>query len=154
MTLLQKWNHFREVRETFPGLILPVSLRNQLLWDGDCGFCAAMVIRLRGFGRVPFQARPYQEVQSELPEEVLRWCARQMHWVSAEGRVLGGSLALVGVIGASGHPFLATLLRSPIVRSFIWFGYRLVAGHRGSLGQVVGAECVLPEKTKPSHNRR
>lgn len=149
MTLRNRWHRFREVPETFPGVILPGSLRNQLLWDGECGFCSAMVARLRDFARTPFQARPYQEVQAELPPDVLQWCTRQMHWVSDEGRVLGGSLALSAVLAASGHGLLAALLDSPVLRPFAWLGYRLVAQNRDSLGQVAGAECALPEKPKP-----
>ena len=142
------------IPEVFPGLILPASLRNQLLWDGDCGFCAAMVKRLHAFGQITFQARPYQDVQSELPAEVLQWSNRQMHWVSAEGHVLGGSLALSAVLAASGHWLLAALLNGPILRPFAWLGYRLVAGHRNSLGKVVGTECALPKKSEPNHSQK
>ncbi len=154
MTLWNRWHHFREVPEAFPGLVLPASLRNQLVWDGECGFCAAMVTRLRHFARAPFQARPYQEVQGELPAEVLRWSTRQMHWVCADGRVLGGSLALGRVLAASGHPMLAAWLTCPVMRPFTWLGYRLVADHRSSFGRVVGEECALPQKPQSNQNQR
>ena len=145
MTLQDRWQHFREVPETFPGLVLPASLRNQLFWDGDCGFCAGMVARLQRFAKKPISARPYQEVQAELPPEVLEWCNRQMHWVTPEGSVLGGSLAMSAVLAASGHRFLAAVADSPLCRPGVWLGYRLVAGHRGSLGRAVGAHCEKPQ---------
>jgi predicted DCC family thiol-disulfide oxidoreductase YuxK len=149
MTLWYRWNRFREVPEAFPGLTLPGPLRNQLLWDGECGFCAAMVNRLQRFAHAPFQARPFQEVQNVLPNEVLRWCPRQMHWIAADGRVFGGALALSAVLASSGHPFLSVLLNSPPVRSLAWLGYRLVAGHRSALGAVIGGGCALPKSKSP-----
>ena len=141
MTLQDRWRHFCEVPETFPGLVLPASLRNQLLWDGECGFCADMVARLQRFAKKHISARPYQEVQAELPSGVLQWCTRQMHWVTSEGSVLGGSLAMSAVLGASGHSFLAAITDSPLCRPGVWLGYRLVAGNRNSLDRAVGAHC-------------
>ena len=52
MTIRKRWHHFRQVPERFPGLTLSASLRNQLLWEGECGFCTVMVERLNAFARI------------------------------------------------------------------------------------------------------
>jgi len=149
MTIRERWRCFSEVPESFPGLVVAGFLRNQLLWDGDCGFCAAMVTRLAAFARTPFRATPYQEVRAELPIEVLKWSTRQMHWLSPAGGVFGGSLALSAVLTASGHRFLGGLLQSRFLRPVSWLGYRLVAANRSSVGELTGTHCVLPKNTNP-----
>ncbi len=137
MTWHDHWRRLREVPETFPGVVLPASLRNQLLWDGECGFCADMLDRMRRFAKKPFAARPYQEVQADLPPDVLKWSSRQMHWIAADGSVLGGSLALSALLAASGHRYLAAAAGTPLLRPGLWLGYRLVAENRNSLGASV-----------------
>lgn len=125
------WRDFRGVPECFPLLRAGEGVpRATLLWDGDCGFCARWVERLRRFARRPFDAQPYQSLAGELPPELLRWSNKQMHWVDESGRVYGGSRALARVLAESGHGFLAALLQSAPLRPFAWLGYRIAARNR------------------------
>ncbi len=129
--LARWWGEFRGVPESFPRVRVEEGVaRETLLWDGDCGFCARWVERLRRFARRPFEAQPYQSVETELPPEVARWTEAQMHWVDESGRVYGGSRALVRVLAASGHGLLAALLESKPLRPFAWLGYRIAARNR------------------------
>jgi predicted DCC family thiol-disulfide oxidoreductase YuxK len=126
---------FRSVPEEFPEVrINGLSTEGMLLWDGDCGFCAAMVGKVKSMARRPFAETSYQSVKDHLPEQILRWSNRQAHWIDAEGRVTGGSGALVELLEQSGRPFWAAILGSAPLRPFLWLGYRFVALNRGWLG--------------------
>jgi predicted DCC family thiol-disulfide oxidoreductase YuxK len=132
------WRAFRSVPEEFPNIRID-GLANEgvLLWDGDCGFCAATLQMLKRLVRRPFSETPYQSVRDQLPAEVLRWSDRQAYWVDSEGQVTGGSAAFVELLEHSGRPFVAALLDSAACRPFVWLGYRLVAANRGVLAKVV-----------------
>ncbi len=132
------WRNFRSVPEEFPDTrVHGLTSDGILLWDGDCGFCAAMVQKMKRFVPRPFSEAPYQSISDQLPEEVLSWSTRQAHWVDSEGRVWGGSKAVVELLRASGRPFLAAILGSALFRPFLWLGYRVVAINRGTLGRFV-----------------
>lgn len=132
------WRNFRSVPEEFPDTqIHGIASDGILLWDGDCGFCAAMVQKMKRFVPRPFLETPYQAVSDQLPADILGWSTRQAHWVDSEGRVSGGSAAVVDLLSASGKPFLAGILSSALLRPFLWLGYRLVAIHRGTLARFV-----------------
>jgi predicted DCC family thiol-disulfide oxidoreductase YuxK len=132
------WRNFRSVPEEFHGIRVKV-LSNDciLLWDGDCGFCSALVHKIKRTVPRPFSEMPYQAISDRLPEDVLKWSTRQAHWVDSEGRVSGGSAAVVELLKDSGRPFLAGILGSAPFRPFLWLGYRLVAIHRGTLARFV-----------------
>ena len=132
------WRNFRSVPEEFPDTRIH-GLANDgiLLWDGDCGFCAAMVEKIKRFVRRPFSETPYQAISDQLPADVLNWSTRQAHWVDSGGRVSGGSAAVVDLFGASGRPFVAAILGSAPFRPFLWLGYRLVAIYRGKLARFI-----------------
>ncbi len=137
--LREWWRDFRGVPEEFDGVkIADTSLRESLLWDGDCGFCGAMVGRLQRLARRPFQERPSRTVEEKLPDEVRRAAREQMHWIDADGAVTGGSRALVELLDASGRKSVAALLDSPPCRPFAWLGYRLVARHRDKAARLAG----------------
>lgn len=128
------WLEFRSVPEQFPDVrIKGLSNEGLLLWDGDCGFCAAMVGKMKSIARRPFAETPYQLVKDHLPEQILRWSSRQAHWIDAEGRVTGGSAAFVELLQGTNRPLLGALLGSAPLRPFLWFGYRFVAANRGWL---------------------
>lgn len=128
------WRNFRSVPEQFPDIrINPWSEEGVLLWDGDCGFCAAAVNRLKRFVPRVFLDQHYQAVSDRLPPEVLSWANKQAHWVDSEGRVAGGSAAIVELLAASGRPLLAGLLGSALFKPWLWLGYRIVANNRGRL---------------------
>jgi predicted DCC family thiol-disulfide oxidoreductase YuxK len=130
------WRRFRSVPEEFPDLrINGLSNEGLLLWDGDCGFCSAMVMKMKRFGRRPFAESPYQSIKAQLPESILHWSNRQAHWIDSEGRVTGGSCAFIGLLDQSGRPFWAALLSSAPFRPLLWIGYRFVAANRGWLAR-------------------
>ncbi len=131
------WRNVRSVPEQFPDVqINELANEGMLLWDGDCGFCAGMVRRLKRL-TWPFTDRHYQAVKDKLPESILLWSNRQAHWVDAEGFVTGGSAALIELLETSGRKFCAALLGSDPVRPFFWLGYRVVASNRGLLGKML-----------------
>lgn len=133
------WRGFRGVPEFFPGVKVSERIpRETLLWDGGCGFCARMVSLLRHWSRRAFNDRPLQGLEPLLPPEVWQSSHQQMLWVSRQGTIVGGSQALIEVIGASRHQFLAALLENPLCRPFTWFGYRIVARHRSKLSGLPG----------------
>ena len=128
--------------------------RLAVLFDADCGFCAATVRWLerrdRG-GRLAFV--PLQDAAaSDLPW--LQALARDhdlraaLHVVDATGRAREGGAAMLAVLGALPHwRVLAALGSLPPVRPVVDAAYRLVAGHRAGLGRRVGADgpaCRLP----------
>jgi predicted DCC family thiol-disulfide oxidoreductase YuxK len=132
------WLNFRSVPEEFPDTrIQGFANEGILLWDGDCGFCAAMVQKMKRFVPRPFSETPYQSISEQLPEDVLSWSTRQAHWVDSEGRVSGGSAAVVDLLDASGRPILAAILGSALFSPFLWLGYRLVSIHRGTLARFI-----------------
>jgi predicted DCC family thiol-disulfide oxidoreductase YuxK len=133
--------------EFFPGLRFPSpDPQGLLLWDGDCGFCKRMLSVLQKVALRPVVAKPFQEVAAELPEEVLAWTGRQMHWVRPDGSIVGGSQAMIEALEASDHNVISGALESLPLRAFTWLAYRLVAGNRGVAGKVIGANCELPQK--------
>lgn len=126
------WRDFRSVPEQFPSVRAHgITDEGLLVWDGECGFCASSVRRLKRLVRQPFSARSYQSIKDKLPPELVEWSNRQAHWIDAQGRVTGGSAAVVELLATSGHVFLAGLLSSRPLRPFFWLGYRLVAVNRG-----------------------
>ena len=133
------------VVETFPGTrITTLGGPPLLLWDGECGFCAATIAFLKRMARRPFEAVPYQTVRDRLPPEIVELSRDQMHWVSEDGRVVGGGRALIEVLEAAGHRTLAALLESAPLRPFVSLGYHLVARNRHHLGRLTDARCSLP----------
>ncbi len=132
------WRDFRSVPEDFPNLkINEFANQGVLLWDGDCGFCSATLRMLKRLTRLSFSETPYQSVRDQLPAEVLRWSDRQAHWVDSEGKVSGGSAAVVDLLRNSGRPWLASFLDSALCRPILWLGYRLVASNRGLLTRII-----------------
>jgi predicted DCC family thiol-disulfide oxidoreductase YuxK len=132
------WRNFRSVPEDFPDTqIHGLAKDGILLWDGDCGFCAAMVQKMKRFVPRPFSEIPYQSISDQLPKAVLDWSTRQAHWVDSNGRVSGGSMAVVELLEGSGRPFLAALLGSAWFRPILWLGYRIVAINRGTLARFI-----------------
>lgn len=126
------WRRFREVPEELVGAHVDDSLKSTLLWDGECGLCGRSVDFLRAFARRPVRVEPFQQV-ANLPRSIRQWSDRQMHWIDEEGRVFGGSRALIEVLDAAGHGLLAAILESSVVRPFVWLGYRLVAENRSRI---------------------
>ena len=102
-----------------------------VLWDGACGFCrrcVAWMERRDAAGR--FEAVPYQQAPSPpMTPALADACARAVHVVFPDGRVLRGGRAVLAVLGGLGVPGMGLLARRP----FIWpieLVYRVVAANR------------------------
>ncbi|MGO9063290.1 MAG: thiol-disulfide oxidoreductase DCC family protein [Myxococcaceae bacterium] len=110
-----------------------------LLWDGDCGFCRRGVLQLeRRDAEGAFRALPYQEAPSPpMTAELREACARAVHVVTPEGRVLRGGRAVLYVLGRLGHPRLARLLGLPPLVWAVGLGYWLVARNRQLFSRVL-----------------
>ncbi|MGC4052108.1 MAG: DCC1-like thiol-disulfide oxidoreductase family protein [Paludibaculum sp.] len=113
------------------------TVRNVLLWDGECGFCASSVEWLHRHSVCPVSALPVQSLLSDLPEPVRVTAREQVLWIGSEGEILGGSRAVTAALRASGHGGEAAVLQAlqPVTR---WV-YRLIVRHRGRLGT---AACI------------
>jgi len=115
-----------------------------LLWDGKCGFCKRMVTVLQKIALRPVLTRSFQEVLTQLPSDVLPWTSREMMWVRPDGRIVGGSQALIEVLEAGYHNLISGALETRLLRPFTWLGYRLVARHRDVAGQLLDTSCEIP----------
>lgn len=58
-------------------------------------------------------------------------CARAVHVLTADGRLLAGGRACVFVLGELGWPRLARILDRPPLVWLVEGGYRVVAANRG-----------------------
>jgi len=103
-----------------------------VLWDGECGLCARAarwIERHDAAGRfrvVAYQQAPAPPMSAELREA----CARAVHVVTADGRVLRGGRASLHVLEHLGWPRLARLLSVPPLCWGVELGYRVVARNR------------------------
>jgi predicted DCC family thiol-disulfide oxidoreductase YuxK len=123
--------------------------RNLVLWDGDCGFCAACiawVMRHDKDGK--FLAIPWQQCRDiRLTPAIRANCREALHVITKSGFVLSAGRAVLFIlyeISGSGLFKLATL------RPFSWFvevGYRLVAGNRQVIGRCAVALRLIPKGT-------
>ena len=103
-----------------------------LLWDGDCGFCrrSAAWAERRDTGHA-FRAIPYQQAPSPpMTPELRVACARAVHLVTADGRVLRAGRACLWVLERIGFPSLARVLALPPLVWAVELGYWLVARNR------------------------
>ena len=124
-----------------------------VLYDADCGFCVATVRWLQRrdrAGRLTFVALQGAWVGDE------SWRASvaghdlraALHVVDPAGAVGEGGPAMLAVLGALPRWWVvARLAAARPVAPLIDAAYRLVAGHRGALGRLIGADgpaCRLP----------
>ena len=116
-----------------------------LLWDGDCGFCRRSVAwaERRDAGHA-FHAVPYQQAPSPpMTPELRQACARAVHLVTPEGRMLRAGRACLWVLERIGYPVLARVLALPPLVWIVEVGYWLVARNRWLASRVLfrrGAE--------------
>ncbi|MBI3128637.1 MAG: DUF393 domain-containing protein [Candidatus Tectomicrobia bacterium] len=114
--------------------------RALLLWDGDCGFCRRSVAWVEARDRAGrIRSVPYQQASSPpMTDELRRACARWVHLILPDGRVLRAGRAALGVLALLGWERSAALLSLP---PFVWLveaGYWLVSENRGRLGRRLG----------------
>lgn len=114
--------------------------RDWLLWDGECGLCAAAaawVARRDRAGRlavVPYQQAPSPPMNAALADE----CRRAVHLVTGRGEVLRGEEAVVSVLATLGYRRLARLAGAGPGRWLVAVAYRWVSRHRRWLSRFVG----------------
>ena len=110
-----------------------------ILWDGACGLCRRAVAwvrrrdRLRRFDTLPYQDAPSPPMTPELRAA----CARAVHVITADGRLLRGADASLFVLEGLGFRWTARVLRIP---PLVWVtdaAYRLVARHRNFFGRFL-----------------
>jgi len=103
-----------------------------LLWDGQCGFCRRSVQWAeRHDSGNSFRAVPYQEAPSPPMTPALRAaCARAVHVLTPDGRILRAGRACLWVLERTGHRLLARVLALPPLVWFVELGYWLVARNR------------------------
>jgi predicted DCC family thiol-disulfide oxidoreductase YuxK len=77
------------------------------------------------------RAVPYQEApRPPMTEELARRCARAVHVLTPDGKVLSAGRASLCVLGLVGYPRLARLLAIPPLVWLVELGYWLVARNR------------------------
>ena len=110
-----------------------------LLWDGDCGFCRRSVVwaERRDAGHA-FDAVPYQQAPSPpMTPELRLACARAVHLITPEGRMLRAGRACLWVLQRIGYPVLARVLASPPLVWAVEVIYWLVARNRRLASRVL-----------------
>jgi predicted DCC family thiol-disulfide oxidoreductase YuxK len=110
-----------------------------VLWDGRCGFCARCIAwaeRRDRAGRLRFL--PYQDAPTPpMSPRLHRACARAVHVVTPDGRVLRAGRAALDVLDQLGWHRTARLLAVPPLIWLVEVGYRVVADHRPFFSRLV-----------------
>ncbi len=123
--------------------------RNIVLWDGDCGFCAACIAWVMRHDKAgKFSATPWQQcVDIRLTPAIRADCRQSLHVITKSGIVLSAGRAVLFIlyqVSGCGLFKLATL------RPFSWFveaGYRFVADNRQIIGRCAVALRLIPKGT-------
>ncbi|MFQ5888604.1 MAG: thiol-disulfide oxidoreductase DCC family protein [Gemmatimonadota bacterium] len=125
-----------------------------LIFDGDCGFCRAVVEKVHRWdrhGRV--ESFPLQDERRLAETGVSREAAeRAMYLVAPDGRRWDGADAAAWLLPLlpGGVPF-GWLLRFPLVRPIARATYRWVADHRRFMSRITRTEasCAVGEGDLP-----
>jgi predicted DCC family thiol-disulfide oxidoreductase YuxK len=113
-----------------------------LIFDGDCGFCRARVLRWQALTGDRVEYAPSQEAASRFPEIPSEAYARAVQFVGSDGEVCQAAEAVFRVQAFAPHRgWMLWLYRWVPGVSFVceWF-YGLVARHRGFFA---GRKCRL-----------
>ena len=127
-----------------------------VLYDRDCGLCAATARTLRRWdrdGRLAVVA--FQDVAAETPDEVARLAsgrpiAAALHAVDAQtGEVSSGGQAVLEIVGRlpGGSRPAALVATVPPARWAVGVGYAIVARNRHRIGRwlrLEGPDCDVP----------
>ncbi|MFC4056853.1 thiol-disulfide oxidoreductase DCC family protein [Planomonospora corallina] len=118
--------------------------RPVLIYDGDCGFCAASVRFAERRIGVRAHVTPWQRADLPALGTTPERADREVLWVE-HGRVYGGAQAAARLLVAAGGPWsvLGHALRTPPLRWAAHGLYRLVAANRHRLPGGTPA-CSLP----------
>ncbi len=109
-----------------------LSTQDWVFWDGQCGMCRRAVewVARRDTGG-SLRLVAYQEAPSPpMTPEMRQACARAVHVVTGDGRVLRAGRASLHVLGRIGWGRLARVLALPPLVWGVELGYRLVASNR------------------------
>lgn len=125
--------------------------RPVLVYDGECGACAAAAGWAAAGWHGTAAAVPWQELGADglaelgLTAEAAR---AAVQWVDAPGRPRAGHLAVAGALRAGRGPrrLAGTLLLLPPVRWFAAVTYPVVARHRHRLPGATAACRVGPDR--------
>jgi predicted DCC family thiol-disulfide oxidoreductase YuxK len=115
------------------------SSNHVILFDGACGLCRRAVDWVGRRDRARrFDALPYQDAPAPPMTPALRAaCARAVHVITRDGRVLSAGRASLFVLGELGYSRTAMVLGSPPLLWIVEAAYRLVARNRGFFGQFL-----------------
>jgi predicted DCC family thiol-disulfide oxidoreductase YuxK len=116
-----------------------------VIYDGDCGICAASVVwvRRRLIGGATFLA--YQDFD----EDALRslgptreQCARRVQLVARDGSVVSGGDACLELLSGCRAPWpaIAALGRLPVIRQIVGSLYDAFARRRGAISALLHLE--------------
>lgn len=113
----------------------PPGARPLVLFDGDCGFCAASVRVMRGrWFRAEVTAEPFQRVDLTVHGLTAERCEESLHVVDGT-RVFVGGAAIARTLRASRGPWpvVGAAMTVPGIRWVVERCYRLVARRRHEL---------------------
>jgi predicted DCC family thiol-disulfide oxidoreductase YuxK len=117
-----------------------------IVFDGDCGFCAAVIRFLER--HVPFTADvlPWQAADLSALGATEERARREMLWVRPDGRISGGAQAFAALLSSSrGLWRLAgAVLYAPPMRWVCDVVYRIVARYRHRLPGGTPACAMKP----------
>lgn len=119
----------------------------ELIWDGDCGFCARSLGWMRDLG-CTIPARPWQQVPDLAALGLTEAEVGESVWVLDGQRRYAGAAAIAMALGTSRHRAVRAL--APVVRRAPGSeaAYRVVARNRHRLPGASGA-CALPDQPGP-----
>ena len=103
-----------------------------LFWDGDCRLCRRTVAWVKRHDKGnKIRAVPYQEApRPPMTDALERRCARAVHVMTPEGKILSAGRASLCVSSLLGYRCLARALAYPPLVWFIELGYWVVARNR------------------------
>jgi predicted DCC family thiol-disulfide oxidoreductase YuxK len=109
--------------------------RPVLVYDGDCGFCAACVRFVRRRVRPNADITAWQDADLDSLGVTADRAGREVLWITPVGTVYGGAQAVARLLLRAGGVWapLGAVLTLPGVRGIAAAVYRTVADHRGQL---------------------
>src|SRR5262245_29258878 len=102
-----------------------------LVYDGDCGFCRAWVVRWIRMVRHKIDHAPYQEVANRFKDVPLTDFQRAVQFIEPDGHRTSGAKAVFRTLEVAGSPgWLRVYKKVPGFAAFTEFAYSVIAGHR------------------------
>ncbi len=115
--------------------------RFTIVYDGRCGFCCALVARVRGRDRRRRLAFvPFQDEEALEPTGVSRAeAAQEVYLVAPDGRRWSNGEAVARTIALlPAGRLLGKVMQLPLARGLVRLGYRLVARNRTAVSRLIG----------------